>query len=801
MSTPFRGVVNLDIRDSVPDWAPYEQPKAPEGSPNVLFIVWDDVGFATFDSFGGPVEAPTMKRLADNGLRYTQFHTTSMCSPTRAALLTGRNHTTVGMGCITDLAMGFPGSNGHIPFETATVAEVLSERGYNTYAVGKWHLTPLDETNMAATKRNWPSGRGFERFYGFLGGETSQYYPDLVQDQQFIDAPDQPVSDDEWLAGEEGYHLTEDLVDRAIAMIGDAKQVAPERPFLMYFCPGAGHAPHQVPKEWADRYRGSFDTGYEAIREQILARQKHLGIVPENTDLSPINPLAELSSLDGKAMPETNPTSMVQPWESLSGDEKRLFARMAEVFAGFVSHTDHHIGRLIDYLEEIGELDNTLIFVISDNGASSEGGPTGSVNENKFFNGVPDDMAENMKFLDKLGSPATFNHYPTGWAMAFNTPFKLFKTWAWEGGVCDPLIVHWPSHISARGEVRDQYHHCTDLVPTVYECLDIDPPREVKGYTQWPLEGTSLKYSFDEPGGASRKPVQFYSLFGTRALWRDGWKVNALHAVAPSNSGHYELDRWALYNTDVDRSECHDLSEQHPDLVKELEVLWYVEAGKFKALPLEDRDAMTVFNSPRPQIARPRDRYVYYPNTIEVPEPVGVNIRGRSYKLAANVDIISAEASGVLFSHGHSFGGHALYLQDGRLKYVYNFLGERDQILTSEIDFPLGPSVLGVEFTMESLARLRGAPMPNQCIGTARLYINDRRVDEFVGMVTQIGKFSLCGEGLNVGLDRGSPVTTDYGGASPWHFSGGTIKRVTADVSGEPYRDFELELAGLLSLQ
>jgi arylsulfatase len=474
---------------------------------------------------------------------------------------------------------------------------------------------------------------------------------------------------------------------------------------------------------------------------------------------------------------------------------------MAEVFAGFVSHTDHHIGRLIDYLEGIGELDNTLVLVVSDNCASSEGGPTGSVNENKFFNGVPDDPDENMRLLDMLGSPATFNHYPNGWAAAFNTPFKLFKTWAWEGGVCDPLIVHWPNGIEARGEIRDQYHHCTDLVPTVYECLKIEPPDHVKGYTQWPLEGTSLTYSFDDAGAQTRKPIQFYSLFGTRSLWRNGWKANALHAAAPSNSGRFHLDRWALYNTDADRSECHDLSAQHSDLVKELEALWYVEAGKYKALPLEDRDAHTIFNSPRPRVSPPRDRFVYYPNTIEVPEPAAVNIRGRSYKIAANVEITSADASGVLFAHGHSFGGHALYLRGGTLKYVYNFLGEQEQILTSELELPHGPCVLGVEFLLETTARIRNAQSPNQGIGTARLYVNGQQVAEYPGMKTQLRRFSQCGEGFNVGLDRGSPVTTDYLGASPWRFTGGTINRVTADVSGEPYPDFELELAALMSTQ
>ena len=386
MGKEFGGVINLDIRDSVPDWAPYEQPKAADGAPNVLFVVWDDTGFGAFSPFGGPIEMPVMQRLADGGLRYTQFHTTSICSPTRAALLTGRNHTTVGMACIAEATQGYPGMNGHIPFETALIGEVLGERGYNTYMLGKWHCVAEDETNMASSKRNWPTGRGFERFYGFLGGETNQYYPDLVQDQQFVEQPAQPVSIEEWQEGKEGYTLTADLVDRAIAMIGDAKQIAPERPFFMYFCPGANHAPHQPPKAWADKYKGTFDMGYEKIREEILARQKALGILPENTELSPINPLAALTGADGTPFPEQD---MVRPWESLDDDEKTLFIRMAEVYAGYSSYVDDQIGRLIDYLEDTGELDNTIIVMISDNGASGEGGPNGSVNETSSSTAFP----------------------------------------------------------------------------------------------------------------------------------------------------------------------------------------------------------------------------------------------------------------------------------------------------------------------------------------------------------------------------------------------------------------------------
>ena len=795
MTKPFKGVINLDVRDSTPDWEPYEQPKAPEGAPNVLFIVWDDTGFGALSPFGGPVEMPTLERLADNGLKYTQFHTTAICSPSRAAMLTGRNHTTVGMACIAEATEGYPGMNGHIPFETATIAEVLGERGYNTYMTGKWHCVPEDETNMASSKRNWPTGRGFERFYGYLGGETNQYYPDLVQDQQFVDQPSDPASVEEWMAGREGYHLSADLADRAIAMIADSKQVAPERPFFMYYCPGCGHAPHQAPKSYVDKYKGQFDVGYEKIRETILAKQKKMGIVPESTDLSPINPMADCKSVDGKPFPAGD---LVRPWDSLSADEKRLFARMAEVYAGYCTYTDHETGRLIDYLEQTGELDNTLIVFISDNGASGEGGPNGSVNENNFFNAVPDDMEHNLSLIDKLGTVDTYNHYPTGWAMAFNTPFKLFKRETWEGGVCDPMVVHWPAGIKARGEIRDQYTHCIDIVPTVYECLGVELPEEVKGYTQWPLEGTSFKYSFENAKAKTQKPSQFYVMLGTRAIWRDGWKADAIHAGAPSDWSHFAQDEWALYNSVTDRSECHDVAAEHPELLKELVAMWHVQAGHYFGLPLEDRDAISVLTTPRPQMSPPRDRYVYFPNTLEVPEAVAVNVRGRSFKIAAEVNLETG-AEGVLFAHGHHFGGHALYIKDGKLKYVYDFLGEKEQTITSDVAVPTGPCVLGVEFVKEKFNAIRNSPVPNQCQGTATLFIDGKKVGEFKDMVTQLGKFALCGEGLNVGRDGGAPVTDDYPGSRPWAFSGGAITQVVVDVSGEEYHDFELEVQAMMS--
>jgi arylsulfatase A-like enzyme len=787
MTKPFRGVINLDIRDSTPDWKPYEQPKAPDGAPNVLFIVYDDTGFGAWEPFGGPIEMPTLQRLCDGGLRYTQFHTTAICSPTRASLLTGRNHTTVGMACIAEATTGFPGSNGHIPFETATVAEVLGERGYNTYMLGKWHCVAEDETNMASSKRNWPTGRGFERFYGFLGGETNQWYPDLVQDQQFVDQPYEPPKD--WAAAFEpgDYHLSKDLVDRAISMIADAKQVAPERPFFMYFCPGANHAPHHAPKEWIDKYKGRFDEGYEAIREGILERQKQLGLVPANTELSPINPLLSERSVEGLEVP---PFDVVRPWDSLDDDEKALVRRQAEVYAGYSSYTDHEIGRLIDYLEQSGELDNTLIFLLSDNGASGEGGPNGSVNENKFFNSVMDEMKDNLPYLDRLGSSETYNHYSIGWAFAFNTPFKLYKRHTWEGGVADPLVVHWPAGINARGEIRSQYAHCSDVVPTVYECLGIDPPEVVKGFAQWELEGTSFKYSFNDADAKTQKPSQYYVMLGTRAIWRDGWKANAVHAGAPSQWSHFAEDRWELYNVEEDRSEVHDLADQHPALLRELIDLWHYEAGRYFGLPLEDRSAVEVLTTPRPQMSPPRDRYVYYPGTLEVPEAVAVNVRGRSFKILAEVDLTDA-AAGVLFAHGAQFGGHALYLKDGKLKYVYNYLGLAEQMVVSDKAVGAGQHVLGIEFTKDDITA--GA-----ALGTVTLYVDDLAVGELKNVKTQLGKFSGCGEGLNIGRDGGAPVTADYPGDRPWALGGGTLTRVTVDVSGEAYVDLEKEAVAMM---
>ena len=755
---------------------PFEPPRAPSGAPNVVYIVLDDVGFSAMSCYGGPIETPNIDRIANAGVRYTQWHTTALCSPTRSCLLTGRNHTRNSMACITEAATGFPNASGTIPPENGMLSEVLGERGWNTYMVGKWHLCPTDEMNLAATRRNWPSGRGFERWYGFLGAETNQWYPDLVYDNHPVDQPRSP---------EEGYHLTEDITDKALEFIADAKAVAPEKPFFLYYAPGACHAPHHAPKEWIDRFKGRFDVGYEAIRETILARQKELGIVPSNTELPPINPIGTPETRHGPDGQPFPPLDYTRPWGSLNQDEKRLFARMAEVYAGFLAHADHHIGRLLDYLAENEYLDNTMIVVVSDNGASGEGGPNGSVNEMKFANGIADDLAANMAQIDDLGGPLTYNHYPNGWAMAFNTPFKMWKRFEFNGGTADPCIISWPAGTKARGEIRHQYHHAIDIVPTIIDVLGVEPPEAIKGHVQSPLDGLSMRASIDDPASPSPRKTQFYAMLGSRSIWHEGWKAVTTHPPL-SGWGHYNEDDWELYHVDSDRNENHNLAAEQPDKVRELVNIWFSEAGANQAFPLDDRSALEIMATPRPQLSATRDRYVYRPGTAPVPEWQAVKVQGRSYVIGALVDIPVAGAQGVLFAMGSRFGGHALYVKDNRLVYVNNFVGAEEQRVVGTEDVPSGHNlILAASFERATLE-------PDHTTGTVSLYHGDRKVGE-ARIRTQLGAFAVAGSGLFVGRHSGEPVTDDYPGQPPYTFTGGTIDRVAVDVSGEPFIDLERE--------
>jgi arylsulfatase len=772
----FKGKIELDVRDSKPDWAPFIPKQAPEGAPNILFILYDDTGQAAWSPYGGAINMPTLDRLAKDGLTYTQWHTTSLCSPTRSTLQTGRNHHLNGYASISETSNGFPGYSGRFPEQVTTIAEVLSANGYATLWLGKDHNVPEQDVAPGAYRGEWPLKKGWDRFYGFLGGETNQWYPDLVEDNRFIDQPYMP---------EDGYHLSKDLADRAIEMLRDKNASNPSKPFFMWFCPGANHAPHQVPKEWADKYKGKFDEGYDAYRKWVTQRMKEKGIIPENTVNTAFNPMPEDMA---------NPDDAVRAWDSLNDKEKRLFSRMAEVFAGFSSYTDDQVGRIVDYLKETGQYENTVIIYAADNGTSGEGSPNGSVNENKLFNGWPDTLEENLKYLDVLGSPETYNHFPTGWAAAFSAPYKMFKRYSqYQGGTADPLVICWPKGIKARGELRHQYHHSVDIVPTLLEITGLEMPKENHGVAQYPLSGVSMAYTFAaEADTPTQKKIQYYEMFGTRGIWKEGWHAASVHAPI-SGKGHFDKDKWELYHLSEDLSQSKNLADQHPEKLKELIDAWFAEAKKNNVLPLDDRTAVEVLGTPRPTEEKPRDTYIYYPGTSPVPEGVAVNVRGRSYKILANVEIKDADASGVLFAHGSRFGGHTLFIKDKKLYYVYNFLGIKpEQVFESNVDLQPGTYTLGMEFEKT------GTGDHGEFLGQTKLYIDDKVVASG-SMRTQPGKFTLSGDGLCVGYDSGDAVSSLY--KAPARFKGGKIQGVGVSVKGEPYRNLEAEAKRMMKRQ
>lgn len=762
---PFKGVIKLDVRDSVADWEPYIPQKAPEGAPNILFVLYDDTGLAAWSPFGGAINMPTLQKLADNGLRYSQWHTTALCSPTRSTLLTGRNHHVNGMAAITETSNGFPGQHGRIPEQCATIGHILQDGGWSTFWLGKNHSVPEQDVASGASRNQWPLSMGFDRFYGFIGGETNQWYPDLAEDNKFIEQPYLP---------EDGYHLSKDLADQAIKMIRDQKASNPSKPWYMWFCPGANHAPHHAPEEYIKKYEGKFDDGYEAYREWVLPRMIEKGILPSGTELTSLNPMPEEMA---------NPADNVRPWESLNQNERKLFSRLMEVYAGFSEYTDAQIGRIIDYLEASGQLENTIVLYAADNGASGEGSPNGSVNENKFFNNYPDEMSENMKLIDVLGGPDTYEHYPTGWAVATSAPFKMFKRYSeYSGGTCDPLVISWPKAIKAKGEVRHQYHHCTDIVPTILELCGLEMPKVYKGADQIPLAGVSMAYTFTaKPDDPTRKKRQYYAMLGTRGIWEDGWRAAAVHAPL-SSKGRFDEDKWELYHVDRDRSESRDVAEKHPEKLQALIEAWFEEADKNMVLPLDDRSAKEILGEERPSEEAPRERYIYYADTAPVPEGVAVNCRGRSYKILADVEIDDPDCSGVIFAHGSRFGGHSLFIKDKKLHYVYNFLGIKPEQKFVSSELTPGKYVFGVEFLREKAGEYQ------ESIGMTRLYVNNEVIDEG-RMKTQPGKFTLSGDGLCIGYDSGDAVSNEY--RTPGRFQGGRILGVAVTVEKSQYLDLE----------
>ena len=742
----FGGVIGRYHWESKPWWPPRR--RAPAGAPNVLLVVLDDVGFAQLGCFGSDISTPALDRLAAGGLRYTNFHTTALCSPTRACLLTGRNHHTNGMGRVIELATGFPGYNAQLPRANGLLSEMLVPHGWAAHAVGKWHLTPEDECHLAAPRARWPLGRGFERFYGFFGGETHQFVPALVHDNHQALPP---------RTAEDGYHLTEDLVDHAVEFLADLRAIDADKPFFLYLCPAACHSPHHAPPAWIERYRGHFDRGWDAWREETLARQLAAGLLPPATRLSP--------------RPDWVPV-----WDTLSSDERRLYARYMEAFAGFLSHADHHLGRLLGFLEETGDLDRTLLLVLSDNGASSEGGPTGSVNDARPWNLAPRPLEEAMARIDEIGGARCHNNYPWGWTVAGNTPFKRWKREVHEGGVADPLIVHWPAGIRARGEVRRQYVHAIDVAPTVLELLGIDAPAAIDGVAQRPLEGVSFAHSLDAPGAPSRHETQYYEMFGCRALYHRGWKAVTYRPMM--HPGSYDDDRWELYHVDEDPSECRDLAAEHPERLRELVDRWWTEAAKYQVLPLDDRPfSPLVFE--RPPAVPPRARYTYYPQGAAVPEPVAVNVRNRSHTVCAAVDIPADGAEGVLVAQGSLLGGWSLYVKDGRLCYAHNFVGLEEHRVRSDVALAPGARVLELRFTKTAEHQ-----------GTAELVVDGAVVGRGEVPRFTTTRFSITGAGLTCGRGSGLAVTDDYRGAFPFT---GRIERVVVEVAGEPFRDAEGE--------
>jgi len=769
----FGGTINIDVRDSKPDWTPYLPPKAPKNAPNVLYIVLDDVGIAAASCYGNPViQTPHLDRIAKMGLRYSNWHTTALCSPTRSCLLTGRNAHRNNMACIVEGATGFPGTSGLIPAENGFLSEILLEKGWATYCLGKWHLTPMAEGSLGASRRTWPLGRGFERFYGFMGGETNQWYPDLIYDNHTIDQPYTP---------EQGYHLSKDLTDQTIGFISDLKQVSPAKPWCVYLAYGATHAPHHAPKEWIDKYKGKFDMGYEKFREMTLENMKKMGLVPQNTQLSPINPWPA---------PEVIlPSDLVRPWDSLNNDEKKLFSRMAEVYAGFLSYTDDQIGRLLHYLEETDQLENTIFVVVSDNGASGEGSPNGSVNENKFFNGWEDSLEDNLKDIDKLGSPDTYNHYPTGWAVAFNTPYKMFKRYSLEGGITDMCIISWPKNMQdVAGQVRDQYHHAVDIMPTLLDLCGVEPPTFIKGVQQSDFDGLSMSYSFKNANVKSNRTKQYYAMLGTRAIYQDGWKAVAKHAPI-SGKGHFNEDTWELYNTAEDRTEIKDVAKQHPEKLNELISLWFTEAGRNNVLPLDDRTAVEILREVRPSDIGDKDRFVYYPGTSVIPETLAVTICGRSFAYGAALKDVKKETQGIIFSAGSRFGGHSLFVQNGKVIYIYNFLGIEEQRFEANKPLPQGEVNIGVVFTMQKHEK------NGSFSGDLELRM-DGEVVAKGAMRTQPAYFGLGG-GFTIGRGSADPVSSLYKDSFP--FVNSTIKFVAVDVSGEPIEDLKRKFMALLA--
>ena len=717
----FRGKIGRTIHESEPWWP---EPRW-NGGTNVVVIVLDDTGFAHFGCYGSDLATPAIDKLAANGLRYTSFHTTALCSPSRAALLTGRNPHAVGMRGVSNWDTGFPHMRGGISPNAATLAEMLRAKGYATYAAGKWHLAPMEECSAAGPHHNWPVQKGFDRFYGFLQGEADQFQPELTSDNGHIDPP----------AGD--YHVSEDIVDKSINWISDLTSIRPDRPFFLYLAFGATHAPHQAPEDYLQRWRGQFDDGYDAARERWFARQVEIGVVPPGTTLAPRNP-------------------GVPAWDELTDNQRKFAARLQEAFAAMLEHTDAQIGRLTEFLEKRGLLDNTLLMVLSDNGASREGGPFGVMDEFSFFNARWEDIDDIVaNRLDDIGGPHSHSNYPWGWAQAGNSPLRWYKQNTYGGGVRDPLVVHWPGGIEERGALRPQFCHAVDIAPTILDVTGAQWSAQHNGVEQLPLHGASIVSTFNDPKAPPPRSVQYFEQMGHRGLWADGWKITTYHEQGQP----FDDDEWGLYHLDSDFSECHDLANRNPQKLRELIDLWWVQAGEHGVLPLDDRTIELFGGVPRPGTVHARKDYVYRPPVSHVPADACPPLGGRAWTITAVVEV-EDKAEGVLYARGSHNVGHSFFVKDGALQFEYNALGTRYRA-SGAVGLGLGRHELFARFDREG----SGGTLTVGCDGS------DLASVEIPQLVRMLGS-----TGMDIGRDALSPVTDDY--IAPYPFTG-MIESVT----------------------
>jgi arylsulfatase len=745
---PFKGHISRTTEDSKPDFP--KEVEAPQGAPNILLIMTDDVGFGASSTFGGPIPTPTMDRLAKAGLRYTQFHTTALCSPTRAALLSGRNHHSAATGVVMEMGTGYPGYNSLMPKSAGTFAEVLRKNGYNTAWYGKNHNVPDWHSSQAGPYDLWPTGLGFEYFYGFLGGDANQWAPALFEGTKPIEPPhDNP-----------NYHLDVDMADKAIARIRLLNAMAPDKPWLTYYAPGTAHAPHHAPQEWITKFKGQFDQGWDKVREETLARQKQLGIVPANTKLTP--------------RPEEIPA-----WDSLSADQKKVYARMMEVYAAALSHADHQMGRILDAIEEMGKLDNTLvIYIQGDNGASAEGTPQGLLNEVAIMNGIPEDFKQVLARMDELGSVMTYNHYPVGWAHAMDTPFQWTKQIASHfGGTRNGLVISWPARIKDQGGIRPQFHHVIDIAPTIIEAVGVQAPDVLNGVPQKPIEGVSMAYSFANAKAPSMRRTQYFEMLGNRAIYSDGWVAATAPARLPwvvlGKAPDVDAYTWELYHVAEDFSQAVNLADKEPKKLRELQDLFWIEAAKNNVLPIDNSLVERFDVSIRPSLTRGRSVFTYFDGMTRIPEGTAPNLKNKSFKIGADVNIPASGANGVIATQGGRFNGWGLYLLDGKPVFHYNLVGVQRFTFAGKEKLAPGQHVILVDFKYDGGGIGKG--------GTVTLSIDDKKVAE--GRIDRTYPIRVTlDETLDIGEDTGTPVSEEY--KVPFKFTG-KLNRVLIRLSDE----------------